>query len=295
MIMKKKWGIIAFGMAFILLLGILAAGMKELYLCPGLPIAIDRPPPRGVGAGVMTIDMNWAIWLLYSVIIGWVIIAILGFIFIPQARRKILIGLAVVVVLTVGYSLFFERYRAEELVEEEIPVCPEAMAIRPAQLDLPPSEAVGQEAPPPPAAPGWAIYVAAGALGIVLALLLLRRRRGKLRSATLEEEIARVVCETSAELRQGLPIANTVMRCWMRMVEILSLNAGVRDSPELTPRELAGRLHDRGFAEGAIDRLTHLFEEVRYGHLLLEPRREEALAALSDIENGLSKNYCSRK
>ena len=288
--MKKKWGIIAIGMGLILLLGILAAGMKELYLCPGHPIVIDRPPVRGGVATVIPIDVYWLIWVLYIALVVWAIMAVVGFIFIPQARKRILIGLAVIAVLTIAYSLLFDMYRAEEEpLEEEMPVYQEAPPLPLAHLDLPPSDAVEQELPPMPEVPGWAIYLAAGALGIAVAFLLLRRRRAKLHQQAWKEEIAQVAFQTSEELRQGLPIANVVMRCWMRMVEILSLAAGVRDAPSLTPREFARLLRDRGFPQGAIGDLTHLFEEVRYGDMLAEPRREEALASLANIEEAVRK------
>jgi hypothetical protein len=288
--MGKKWGIITIGMGLILLIGILAASVEELVLCPGYPIVIDRPPVRGGVATVIPIDMQWLIWVLYMVMIVWAIIAVLAFIFIPQARKRILIALAVIAVLTIGCSLLLDKLRVEEqLVEEEIPVCEEAPPLPLAHLDLPPSGAVEEEPPPLPDVPGWAIYPAAGALGIAVAFLLLRRRRGKLRQQTWEEEIAQVALETSEELRGGLPIANVVMRCWMRMVEILSLRAGVRDAPSLTPREFTGLLRGRGFPQGAIDCLTHLFEEVRYGRMLPEPRRGEALAALANIEEAVQK------
>jgi len=69
------------------------------------------------------------------------------------------------------------------------------------------------------------------------------------------------------------------------MVEILSFRSGVRNAPNMTPREFARLLNIHGFNEQAVDRLTRLFEEVRYGNMQAEPRREEALAAVSDIEH----------
>ncbi|MBT9163570.1 MAG: hypothetical protein DDT24_00481 [Chloroflexi bacterium] len=171
----------------------------------------------------------------------------------------------------------------EEPIEEEIPVSREVpMPIFPG-VEVPPQEVV-EVMPPPEEVPGWAIYSTAGAVGILLAYLILRWRRGKTTRHLWEKEVSQAASRAAEELRQGLPIANVVTCCWVRMVEILSRQTTVRDSHSLTPREFTGLLRGRGFSDGAIERLTYLFEEVRYGGKAAEPRREEALIALSAIE-----------
>ncbi|MCD5408775.1 DUF4129 domain-containing protein [Candidatus Bipolaricaulota bacterium] len=73
---------------------------------------------------------------------------------------------------------------------------------------------------------------------------------------------------------------DVVIRCWLRMVEILS----APDSPSLTPAELAARLEGLGITHQAVATLTRLFEEVRYGRKASGPRRRLALAALAALE-----------
>lgn len=91
-----------------------------------------------------------------------------------------------------------------------------------------------------------------------------------------------------AELRGGAPVTDVVLRCWVRMVEILSKRSGACDRPDLTPREFAELLGKLGFRHEAIGLLTKLFEEVRYGRKESGPRRADALAALSALERAYS-------
>jgi hypothetical protein len=64
----------------------------------------------------------------------------------------------------------------------------------------------------------------------------------------------------------------------------------VANAPTLTAREFAEALAGLGFWEPAVRRLTELFEEVRYGRKAEEPRRDEALAALTAVEQAYGQS-----
>ncbi len=105
-----------------------------------------------------------------------------------------------------------------------------------------------------------------------------------------ENGLAAVVREAVEELRAGLPVEEVVIRCWVRMAEILAGRAGgVGGAPAITPRELAHLLAEQGVRHEAIAELTRLFEEVRYGGKADLPRRERALAALAAIEEAYGR------
>ncbi|MGB9861170.1 MAG: DUF4129 domain-containing protein [Candidatus Bipolaricaulaceae bacterium] len=139
-----------------------------------------------------------------------------------------------------------------------------------------------------PKPPHWAIYLAALVLGLGLSLWLGPKLAKALEQKHTKKAIQDVAQEAVAELKRGLPVDDVVLRAWLRMVELLTLRSGMRDQPHLTPREFAESLKKLGFKHEAVDILTKLFEEVRYGHKESGPRREQALDALAALERAFA-------
>ncbi len=75
---------------------------------------------------------------------------------------------------------------------------------------------------------------------------------------------------------------NSVLRCYREMVDLLSRRERIAHA-SLTPREFADRLKNLGVHTEAIDRLTRLFELVRYGHRESAPFSERAVADLEEV------------
>ncbi len=73
-----------------------------------------------------------------------------------------------------------------------------------------------------------------------------------------------------------------VVRCYHEMLELLSRKEQIPHA-SLTAREFADRLRDLSLPTDAIDRLTELFELVRYGHRDSEPLADGALRTLETI------------
>jgi hypothetical protein len=89
-----------------------------------------------------------------------------------------------------------------------------------------------------------------------------------------ESEKPRVVLDTDSE--------NDVYVSWSRMIE----RAGIDDIRTKTPSEIAEEAKEAGLNPKAVDELTDVFEEVRYGEG--EPTREQrerAKRAFERIEN----------
>jgi len=76
--------------------------------------------------------------------------------------------------------------------------------------------------------------------------------------------------------------SNAVLRCYHEMVDLLSRREQIPHA-SLTPREFADRLRDLELRSEAIDRLTRLFELVRYGHRDSEPLANGATASLEEV------------
>lgn len=84
-------------------------------------------------------------------------------------------------------------------------------------------------------------------------------------------------------MEQGGDVRDAVMRCYLEMLSAAS-ELGVERPGYLTPAEFVQRLVRAGLPLGAVERLTHLFEEVRYSPQSPSPVMEvEAVACLRTV------------
>ncbi|MBC7169859.1 DUF4129 domain-containing protein [Candidatus Bipolaricaulota bacterium] len=267
------------GGLLIVILGFLAAGLsgiefrgargeggegEALLPAPDEPLALPGP--------------EWLLDLIVIVALVFLVVAVGGALFSRRYRTKLLRALVMLAALAAVAHAISTSLRS---AVDEIPLHGEG----PAPL-LPGSgltaSGEGREEVPPPRVPPWLAYLVAGGGGALIAWWAGRRFRPRPQSAA--EEIETAAQSATAELARGLPVSDVVIRCWLRMVEILSPRVNEARLPTLTPRELADRLVALGFRSEPVRILTQLFEEVRYGHKESEPRREAALAALASVE-----------
>ncbi len=74
-----------------------------------------------------------------------------------------------------------------------------------------------------------------------------------------------------------------ILRCYQEMTQIVSKHDGVPDHSYFTPREFASRLSQRGMNNKDVDRLTAIFEAVRYGGRSGADFVNEAISCLRSI------------
>ena len=273
--------ILVAGLAVVLLLGFLSGAIWNASFRGGRPLPVAEPTPGGAGGSPIGEEefIRFLMRALHLLLLASVAITVVVFVLVPEYRKQIirfLLSSAVLVLIVYLIVSSLANSRLEP-PEREAPLTGQSG----------PGEAIPQEVEGPPSAPDWLVYLVGVAAGGLLAWWGVRLLTGRVtlsRRRRLGEELARAAGEAAAELRAGAPVADVVARCWLRMVEILSRRAGVRDAPHLTPEELAQELSRRGFSHQAILLLTRLFEEVRYGHKDSQSRREEALDALAAIE-----------
>lgn len=267
-----RWSALAFGVLALAALVLLAAGLQGTAFHAGKPWPTLPAMPHRAGGEAPALPGDWLALLLRVLL--WLSVAMFIFsLFSRKLRRHLLrLLIALGVLLLVWYSL-----RLLPKGEEKPVSPPQGVAAGSAWAE---SEGTGERVH----APTWAVYVGALVLAALLALWLtptLMARMQRVRQTRAIEELAR---EAQRELAHGAPVNDVVLRCWLRMVEILSRRSGARDQPQLTPREFAQTLAKLGFRDEAISLLTQVFEEVRYGHKDSESRRELALSALSALE-----------
>ncbi|GEM_PF-845826 len=289
------------GLLLVALIGLLSAGFREADFRAG---RFGRIPP--VEEQVAPLEEHvyppapWAEAFLRVLVWGVLGGAGLGLIVAlvyKEHRKDILARLVgtvlVITVVTMMGDVFGWWYdtNQEAVTEAEEN---EEDAVGPPPEDRPPE--VGESPPPaadePPVAAGWIVYATAVGAAFLLGaggLYVwgrwgdrLRKRRSQGSDA---EELLQAAQDAADELRRGLPVEEVVIRCWERMTELLVPYVQANDRlHSVTPRELATLLRRRGFNHRAVQELTSLFEEVRYGHKDAALRRERALEALAAVE-----------
>jgi len=196
----------------------------------------------------------------------------------PKAWKRILRNLAMVLMLFLVIMLFTHYFRPGESdfgsaqpPESEQGSNLEELRITD-ELDINP--------------PSWIGFI----VGFLLLLLLLSvivfiyvRSRQK----TDEGELDDLVGEAEGalhEIRSGADLRQTVIRCYHQMCETMSEERGVHRVRAMTPREFEAYLASAGFRDEHIQRLTRLFEGVRYGDESSQPQMErEAESCLEAI------------
>ena len=85
-------------------------------------------------------------------------------------------------------------------------------------------------------------------------------------------------------LAAGSDLKDTVLRCYRDMNRALSQQRGINRQQAMTPREFAAYLAGIGLRDEHIQRLTRLFENVRYGTYTASERdKREAVDCLNAI------------
>ncbi|HIC96581.1 TPA: DUF4129 domain-containing protein [Candidatus Bipolaricaulota bacterium] len=283
------------GLVLIVLIGLLAGGLRTVEFREGRRLP-EWEPQWGQRAK-LPFPYRWADRLLD--LLPWLLLGllILGIVLFRQALLRefglrLVAGLLLLALL--GLVIGLDQLLPEEGAVKEVEPPARGPVEPPSQGPATPIAEAGEDVPEGPGTlPWWAEYLMAMAVAVPLVLIgwgIARRfwfsRASPTESPESEgEELAAAVREAAAELRAGLPVEEVVIRCWVRMTEILAgRTGGAGGPPAVTPRELAHLLAERGVRHGAIAELTKLFEEVRYGGKADLPRREQALAALEGIE-----------
>jgi len=264
---------------------VLSGGLGQLRLHPGDPVSRSAEVPLEVGAGVSSLNGAWpGIQNLLHIVSVFVLacsVVFIVLIVVSPTLRRMLMPTLVSMLTAAGFLLIaarmMERFSVqpgETLVSQQVEATAEG---------IPDATAVSP--------PTWSFAVAAGVLATIAfavgALLFVRfrrywHRRGR-RNSGLKELVDQVALSAD-RIRSGVDLRGEVIRCYQEMVNILSPRKGEKPT-YLTPREFADSLRDAGMADLHIDRLTSIFELVRYGRREDARFAKEALTCLDAIRD----------
>lgn len=277
--------LLAFAVVLIGLLLILVPGLQRIELQPGEP---DTEPPAGVETTTPDLGPNptgavgYRIFLqiLFIGAVASLALIAVGAIF-KKSMRIYLLMFAVFVAIIL--SVYYFASRAPQ---------PEPRAQEPSGLgellETGPGAAVDEATPAPP--PRWAFPAVAFLISIGVAVLLAvawtklapRWRSRRKDEKTELEELVETVVAAADEIQLGGDPRSAVLRCYREMVRILCRKRSI-DHVHMTARELADALHRVGFTAVHVDRLTEIFELVRYGNRGGRSLAEQAIGCLEAI------------
>lgn len=123
----------------------------------------------------------------------------------------------------------------------------------------------------PPQEVSWLSF--AVGFGVIVLLVLLTwwihqvwlQIRERISSNDQLHEIAAIARDSLSDLKAGRNYDNAIVECYDRMSDVIAQKQGLQRAHTMTPSEFAVRLTRAGLPRDPIQKLTSLFESVRYG------------------------------
>jgi len=276
---RRLWIALLIG-GVLLAVVLLAAGLSSVELNPGQPF-YAMFPRSDPSAALPFVQNNSVQTLLRLLIVATFVLTPVAVVFVilnPEARHRILRNTIALFFMTA--ALFIILQRLGPIMEN--------LQMGAAAGDM----GAGTDAPPIVSAPGFItsppqwVTIALTAL-ILLALLSVGVTiwlRTRPRTGAPLEALGLEAREAVQEIQQGADLKDTVMRCYVDMSHILREERGIQRDDAMTPREFEHRLRSTGLPPAPIERLTRLFETVRYGAQTPgETEEQEAIHCLTAI------------
>ncbi|MCL4868026.1 MAG: DUF4129 domain-containing protein [Anaerolineae bacterium] len=273
----------------LLALIILAAGLSDFQLRPGRPFRILSEEP--IGSGDPATPLTLSPDLLVAIVTGAVFLLGLLFIVIRllQGKRAIKEELYNLLFLTLfiwAAHWLLTQLAAAAPPDDFTPI--EAESGPPLEIEglLEGVETFNRDeiaAAPPP---DWLVWLIAGSLALLIAgagFFIYHRWFTNPAAATLQQ-LAQDAEATLLQLHlEDANLRDVVIRAYYDMSQTV-MSKGYRRQDGMTPREFMDRLIQAGLPHRDVERLTRLFEEVRYGHITPgERQKREAIGCMQTI------------
>jgi hypothetical protein len=282
----KLWPLLLLGLTLAVII-ILAAGLSEstlrstnesfptwiFYDLQAEPSVPDTLPT------VQPLSNNWrrlGLYLILGIFLLWLITLIKH----PEARKRMLIRLIGYVFLILVIYVVFSNFRQ---LQPPTPTGDDDVAIGSDGL-------FAQETPPLPPdfvnePPQWlVIVITLFIIAVILGVAWWVWQRRTKKSEYPARLIAREAQQAVQRLEKGSSLTDTVKRCYRDMSRVLADQRGITRQQAMTPREFEQYLAEAGLGDTHIQRLTRLFEDVRYGNTTAgEREKQEAVDCLNAI------------
>ena len=279
-LLDSKVTIVLLATGGLIALILLSAALRDFSFRPSEPFSFNFgqiPPLLRSSAPGEEIPL-WKILLFGGLLLAIFIILII--LLDPEARKKLLRKLfrfvMTMVALWLAMNYAYEHGTLKQTVDALLAAGANSNAA--AQNVMP-------EYIPPQISP-WLVFAVSFGIALVLVLIgwfIYSRRPGPGRAFSMEE-IAGIAREARDGLQEGHNWDDVIVRCYIRMNEVVTKERGLVRQLGTTPAEFALRMERAGLPGEAVRTLTRLFEGVRYGGATTGPEeRNLASAALSAI------------
>ncbi|MBN1429911.1 MAG: DUF4129 domain-containing protein [Anaerolineae bacterium] len=264
-----------------MLMFVLAASLNQVDLQPGQPLKIPSQslPEQSTGELPGThsvLILAFRGFLAISVILTPIILLVM--LFSKQGRSqlaKLLVSLLIVMMLLALLNRIAPT-EAPDPVDEALSTT--ELAEEGTGLD----STVFVDEPP-----DWTTWVASLAIALFLAGISIGLMRLFIRHrepATALDRLAEEAQDALDRLELGEDLRETILRCYREMMLVVKETRGIVREQYVTPHEFESLLERHGLPAESLLRLTHLFEEARYGGQLTGRQDEQlAILCLQDI------------
>lgn len=145
---------------------------------------------------------------------------------------------------------------------------------------------------PVPVSLFWVVWIALGAL---LLLVVIGTLRVRVRPKIARDPLAQEAKDAVEALQAGQDFSNVIIRCYHQMSQVLKKERGLTLEETMTAREFEALLEKRGVPNPPVRQLTRLFEIARYaartpGHA----EEAQAIDCLNAIAQYSQKNEARR-
>ena len=275
-IFTNKIVVIIIGLLTILVLALVTSGLEVLEFKQAVPFDIEHEPDvKTIAAGKWEFSLLEAIFISITLLF---LLTILGLIFMSFKHRRWAVVVIAILLLGTLFLLLMPDQGLTILPPEDAE--PEFGTLSEGTLTPMPTLVPAEFTSPPVAS--WVSYIIALVvlLGAAFVAWFLIIRLHKPPLLTLEE-IAHTAVD---DLQAGKDWGRTIEGVYLRMVDTVQKQRSVRRDMDITPAEFAVILERTGLPVSAVQRLTSLFERVRYGGKKSTRREiEEAVDCLTEI------------
>ncbi|MBN1660359.1 MAG: DUF4129 domain-containing protein [Anaerolineae bacterium] len=275
----------------IVALVLLAATISNIEFSEGYRLATRRPS-GGLSLSWLDRVLDLLLSILFLVAPTLMLVGVLYALYASGFRARALIWFLWVALMTVGLYLVLRFYPQLFHRVPRITPPPDLAMATPAPTaaavaGLEPFDAIAPKWAEPVAVIGIALLVALGVVAGAWALVRrLQRPPGPI--AATPWALAGKAQRALDALHAGADVRDTVMRCYFEMGRVLDEHYGLVRQEAMTPREFERLLAGVGtrwvLPRAQVERLTRLFEMVRYGsHPATGTQEQEAIACLTAI------------
>ncbi len=276
-LLHQKWFVLLLALAGLLALAVIASGLTAMRFDPAgqLPFAM----PQGDIDVSSTPQPEAPFWqtLLFWMIIS-VVLALGLALFDPESRKKLLQQLIRFGLIGLGIYLFFQ------------------ITFNSGGISFGGQGSQGQGAVPGlgempvfsmPVIPQWLRFGVATLLvfgSVWFFMWAIRQRREPKKTEMKLEDLADISREALSQLKEGRHWGDAITDCYLKMSQAVSTERGIERQESMTPQEFGMRMQQAGMPVGAVQTLTSLFEEVRYGGKQINQQKiNQATASLQAI------------